>query len=102
MKSQGAPIELGTDTLSLPKLNDSVLEQATSHIDVKLEKLNISTHQPVIFPDHMQVPEVFRNGLTFGSLDDASVQSQNGIKVSRRVNGTVLTNHDASREPHMR
>ncbi|THF95126.1 hypothetical protein TEA_016992 [Camellia sinensis var. sinensis] len=52
---------------SLPDV--SFLEEATSKVDMKLEKLNISTRQPVIFPDHLQVPEDFKNGLIFGSLD---------------------------------
>ncbi|KAI7979051.1 GBF-interacting protein 1-like [Camellia lanceoleosa] len=52
---------------SLPDV--SFLEEATSKVDMKLEKFKISTRQPVIFPDHLQVPEDFKNGLIFGSLD---------------------------------
>ncbi|CAL5405272.1 unnamed protein product [Camellia sinensis] len=58
---------------SLPDV--SFLEEATSKVDMKLEKLNISTRQPVIFPDHLQVPEDFKNGLIFGSLDAAFEES---------------------------
>lgn len=46
------------------------MEKAVPQLDMKLEKLNISSRcQPVIFPNHLQVPESFRSGLTFGSLD---------------------------------
>ncbi|KAI3510200.1 hypothetical protein L1887_25731 [Cichorium endivia] len=34
-----------------------------------LEKSTPSSHQPVIFPDHLQVPEKFKNHFRFGSLD---------------------------------
>ncbi|XP_027170064.1 GBF-interacting protein 1-like isoform X2 [Coffea eugenioides] len=102
MKSQGVTVALGANMQSLPELNSSVLEQATPQLEMKLEKLNISNRQPVIFPDHIQVPEAFRNGLTFGSLDDASGLSKNGIKDSKCVERTVLMNHDAAREPPIR
>lgn len=102
MKSQGATVALGPNIQSLSKLNGSVLEQGTSQLEMKLEKLNISNCHPVIFPDHIQVPEAFRNGLTFGSLDDASGQGENGIKSSKFVDGTVLTDHDAARESPLR
>ncbi|VFQ97913.1 unnamed protein product [Cuscuta campestris] len=38
-------------------------------LDMKLEKLKISAHQPVILPSHLQVPEAIKSGLTFGSLE---------------------------------
>ncbi|KAL3508342.1 hypothetical protein ACH5RR_027743 [Cinchona calisaya] len=101
MNSQGGLVAHGANVQSLPKPNESVLEQAISQLDMKLEKLKISTRQPVIFPDYIQVPEAFLNGLTFGSLDDALGHTQNGIK-DECVDGTVLTNHDAAREPSLR
>lgn len=54
---------------SLPANNPVNAE--TLELDMKLEKLKISPSQSVIFPDHLQVPEAFKNQLTFGSLDGA-------------------------------
>ena len=61
--SETAAITVKVCSESLPEPN------STPKLDVKLEKLNIYAHQPVIFPDHLQVPEDFKNGLIFGSLD---------------------------------
>ncbi|GFS31731.1 flocculation protein [Actinidia rufa] len=61
--SEAAALTVKVCSESLPEPN------STPKLDVKLEKLNIYAHQPVIFPDHLQVPEDFKNGLIFGSLD---------------------------------
>lgn len=45
------------------------VKSTTSDLDTKLEKLKISSTQSVIFPDHLQVPEAYKNQLTFGTLD---------------------------------
>ncbi|OIT02241.1 PREDICTED: GBF-interacting protein 1-like isoform X1 [Nicotiana attenuata] len=69
LPSQAAAVAKGAHLPSLSKLN-SAMEKAVPQLDMKLEKLNISSRcQPVIFPNHLQVPESFRSGLTFGSLD---------------------------------
>ena len=61
--SEAAALTVEVCSESLPEPN------ATPKLDVKLEKLNIFARQSVIFPDHLQVPEDFKNGLIFGSLD---------------------------------
>ncbi|CAI9106266.1 OLC1v1005387C1 [Oldenlandia corymbosa var. corymbosa] len=66
---------------------------------MKLEGLKLSSHQQVIFPDHIQVPEELRIGLTFGSLDGALVPSKNMNKDSTRVAPIVLIGQDAAGEP---
>ncbi|XP_052207730.1 GBF-interacting protein 1-like isoform X2 [Diospyros lotus] len=58
-------VEAGSQ--SIHEQND-VIDEANSKLDMKLAKLNISSHRPVIFPDHLQVPEDIKNGLIFGSL----------------------------------
>ncbi|KAK9269387.1 hypothetical protein L1049_001159 [Liquidambar formosana] len=60
--SEVATILVEPSPRSLPELNVSSLEEVTS-------KLNICDGQHVIFPNHFQVPEAFKNGLTFGSFD---------------------------------
>lgn len=66
--SEAATFAGGSEALPEKKVSGS--EDAISKLDMKLEKLNISRHhQAVIFPDHVQVPEHIKNGLTFGSLD---------------------------------
>ncbi|KAK3021544.1 hypothetical protein RJ639_046492 [Escallonia herrerae] len=60
--------------------NDTVLEEATSELDLKLQKLHLSDLS-VIFPDNLQVPEAFKRGLTFGSLD-ASIDGEDSEPVA--------------------
>ncbi|KAK3008707.1 hypothetical protein RJ639_015256 [Escallonia herrerae] len=67
--------------------NDIVVEEATSELDLKLQKLNLSD-QPVIFPDHLQVPEALKRGLTFGSLD-ASIDGEDSESVAEAEAETV-------------
>ncbi|KAF5781290.1 putative GBF-interacting protein [Helianthus annuus] len=56
-------------------LNDLVPEEeseltiSASKLDVMLEKLTLSSHQAVIFPDHIQVPEKYKSQFVFGTLD---------------------------------
>ncbi|KAK2991786.1 hypothetical protein RJ640_004883 [Escallonia rubra] len=75
--------------------NDTVLEEATSELDLKLQKLNLSD-QPVIFPDHLQVPEAFKRGLTFGSLD-AFIDGEDSESVAEAEAETVQ--EDGKTEP---
>ncbi|CAI9088182.1 OLC1v1022438C2 [Oldenlandia corymbosa var. corymbosa] len=89
----------GASMQSHSKLSDPVLEKEISQLDMKLEGLKLSTHQQVIFPDHIQVPEEVRVGLTFGSLDGASVPSKNMNKDSTRVAPSVMIGQDAAGEP---
>ena len=72
-------VESDSQSLPVPEVNVLVLEDVIPKLDTKLEKLNISAHQPVVFPDHIQVSEDFMNGLTFGSLDLTVEQSVNCV-----------------------
>ncbi|XAR56810.1 hypothetical protein NMG60_11037415 [Bertholletia excelsa] len=69
---------------SLTELNMSV-EEETSKLDKKLQKLNISAYQPVVFPDNLCVPEHVKNGFIFGSLGATfeDVEYVNGLDDSR-------------------
>lgn len=74
LASKGGTVASESPISSLPKLNDNV---STEQLDMKLEKLKIFAHQPVILPDHLQVPEALKTGLTFGSLEAPMEQSMN-------------------------
>ncbi|KAF3638540.1 putative F-box protein CPR30-like [Capsicum annuum] len=98
LPSQAAAVVKGAHLPSISKLNSSE-EQVVPQLDVKLGKLNISTNrQAVIFPDHLQVPDSFRSGLTFGSLDPQSDPSISCGKDSMPVE-TVPANDSTSMEP---
>ncbi|CAH9063984.1 unnamed protein product [Cuscuta epithymum] len=64
----------------LLKSNDNLPKQ----LDIKVEKLKITAHQPVILPSHLLVPEEFKAGLIFGSLDASmeQIMNSNGKPVS--------------------
>lgn len=101
MGEQGAIGSLEADVPSLPKVNDSDLEQAKSQLNRKLESLNLPSHQLVIFPDHIQVPEAYRHGLTFGSLDAAFSHNNSLSENTRLVEGITPANQDASTDPSL-
>ncbi|GAA0180339.1 hypothetical protein LIER_30093 [Lithospermum erythrorhizon] len=69
-----------------PQSTETSLDQTTPELDRKLENLSVSSHHPVTFPDHLQVPEALRRGLTFGSLDAALGQSGNSENISILMN----------------
>ncbi|XP_057473501.1 GBF-interacting protein 1-like isoform X1 [Actinidia eriantha] len=77
--SEAVSLAVESDSWSLPEVNVPVLEDVIPKLDTKLEKLYISVHQPVVFPDHIRVSEDFMNGLTFGSLDLTVEQSVNCV-----------------------
>ncbi|KAL0399096.1 UNVERIFIED_CONTAM: hypothetical protein Sradi_2252900 [Sesamum radiatum] len=81
---------------SLPTLEDSSSEQATAEVDIKLHKLHVSSRQSVIFPNHLHVPEAFKNALTFGSLD-AHIGQDN--EESNPRDASITTNVEAAKEP---
>ncbi|CAI9756803.1 unnamed protein product [Fraxinus pennsylvanica] len=78
-----------------PSKDDSASKQAISEVDTKLPKLHISAHQSVIFPNHIHVPEAFKNGLTFGSL---SIPMGQSIMESKLVDVAFATNVEAVKE----
>ncbi|KAK6149429.1 hypothetical protein DH2020_016954 [Rehmannia glutinosa] len=94
--SKDAGVVLEDNLHSLPTLEDPCSKQATSELDIKLHKLHISARQSVIFPNHLHVPEAFKNVLTFGSLDPSLEQNNEG---SDPRDASVPTNIEASEEP---
>ncbi|CAA7409626.1 unnamed protein product [Spirodela intermedia] len=60
-----APGSFETNSWSEP----GVPEEAASKIELKLEDLHLSDGEHVIIPNHLQVPEAERSGLSFGSFD---------------------------------
>ncbi|KAL8205734.1 hypothetical protein R6Q57_009285 [Mikania cordata] len=48
---------------------ESDLNISTPKLDAMIEKLTLSSHQAVIFPDHLQIPENYKCQFVFGSLD---------------------------------
>ncbi|KAF8414285.1 hypothetical protein HHK36_002287 [Tetracentron sinense] len=67
--SEIAPVSVEAGAQSLPALSVSTSEEATSKLQKKLEELRFSDGQHVIIPNHLQVPEAERTGLSFGSFD---------------------------------
>ncbi|MCL7051641.1 hypothetical protein MKW94_017785 [Papaver nudicaule] len=59
--------EAGADLL--PTVGASSSETTTSNLQKKLQELHVSHGQHVIIPDHLQVAEAERPGLSFGSFD---------------------------------
>lgn len=58
------------NTVEMDTWSDSgVSEEDASKLQKKLEELHFSDHQHVIIPNHLQVPESERSGLSFGSFD---------------------------------
>jgi len=54
---------------SLPATSSVSLDEPTSKLRNKLEELQFSDTKHVIIPNHLQVPESERTGLSFGSFD---------------------------------
>ncbi|KAI3891465.1 hypothetical protein MKW92_034181 [Papaver armeniacum] len=54
---------------SLPTVGASSSETETSNLQKKLQELHFSHGQHVIIPNHLQVAEAERSGLSFGSFD---------------------------------
>ncbi|KAH6778603.1 flocculation protein [Perilla frutescens var. hirtella] len=73
-------------------VEDPISEQTTSEADIKL---HTSARKSVIFPNHLHVPEAFKNSLTFGSLE-ASLGQNNDSSPSDASFGT---NNEVSKEP---
>lgn len=70
--SEVPPIVIGTSTQSLTV---TAAEEATSKLQKKLEELHFSDNRNVIIPNHLQVPEAERTGLSFGSFDASFAMS---------------------------
>ncbi|KAK9152356.1 hypothetical protein Syun_010665 [Stephania yunnanensis] len=66
--SDTPPGAVEASTVSLPASTVSASEKGTSELQKKLEALQFSENQHVIIPNHLQVPEAERSGLSFGSF----------------------------------
>ncbi|CAL9191185.1 unnamed protein product [Musa hybrid cultivar] len=55
---------------SLPASCSVTSEETTMKLEKKLDELKLSDRQHVIIPNHLQVPESGRHGLSFGSFDE--------------------------------
>lgn len=60
---------VGASTQPLTISSSTDVEETTSKLQKKLEELHFSVGQNVIIPNHLQVPEAERSGLSFGSFD---------------------------------
>lgn len=54
---------------SLSASHSATSVEDTVNLEEKVEKLKLSDRKHVIIPDHLQVPEAQRHGLSFGSFD---------------------------------
>ncbi|WOK95242.1 hypothetical protein Cni_G03949 [Canna indica] len=63
------PVVLEAVAQPLPSSGSATSEGATTKLEKKLEELKLSDRQHVIIPNHLQVPESERHGLSFGSFD---------------------------------
>ncbi|XP_071725715.1 uncharacterized protein [Rutidosis leptorrhynchoides] len=92
------PVKLPNEPLKVPK-EESELKISAEKPDVMLEKLTISSHQPVIFPDHLHVPENFKSQFTFGSLDAILGDPQPSLVTeSIQQNGEVVSEPSLSNQ----
>uniref|UniRef100_A0A1D1YBU7 GBF-interacting protein 1 N-terminal domain-containing protein n=1 Tax=Anthurium amnicola TaxID=1678845 RepID=A0A1D1YBU7_9ARAE len=67
--SDTAHAEVEKDTQSVSVVKSGGSEVATAKLQKKLEELQFSDSRHVIIPNHLQVPEAERSGLSFGSFD---------------------------------
>ncbi|KAJ0733964.1 putative GBF-interacting protein [Helianthus annuus] len=88
-------------------LNDLVPEEeseltiSASKLDVTLEKLTLSSHQAVIFPDHIQVPEKYKSQFVFGTLD-VTIDDCKPISVNESTQQTESTQqNEVVKEPSL-
>ncbi|TVU11034.1 hypothetical protein EJB05_44596 [Eragrostis curvula] len=65
------PITVGTVTLSVPVLSSAHKEDLSLEVDKRLTEMQLSDKQHVIIPDHLQVTESEKYGLSFGSFGNS-------------------------------
>ncbi|KAH9318567.1 hypothetical protein KI387_020336 [Taxus chinensis] len=95
-----SPGIIGTSTVSTstsevsrspsPASNCVTLDDEAAKLHKKLDEMNVRDDQHVIMPNHLQVPEIERTGLSFGSFD-ASFDANFGVNF-----GTSYCNDDES------
>ncbi|KAF9590747.1 hypothetical protein IFM89_038060 [Coptis chinensis] len=66
--SELGPVTAAAGTKLLPALGALVSEESNPTLQEKLDELHLTHNQQVIIPDHLQVPEAERTGLSFGSF----------------------------------
>jgi hypothetical protein len=88
------PIRVGTVTLSVPVLNLARKEDLSLKVDKKLA----DDKQHVIIPDHLQVTESEKYGLTFGSFGTSFEQTT--PKVPECEKSSTPPEEDSSQELH--
>ncbi|KAK3129293.1 hypothetical protein QOZ80_6BG0476540 [Eleusine coracana subsp. coracana] len=72
---EDVPIRVGTVTLSVPVLNSARKEDLSLKVDKRLTEMQLSDKQHVIIPDHLQVTESEKYGLSFGSFGTSLEQT---------------------------
>lgn len=84
-------------TLSLPASNSMPKEETDLNVEEKLSYLKLLDRQHVIIPNHLQVPESERYGLSFGSFDVSfeGVGLANGLA---SVRNSTPSGSDSSQE----
>jgi hypothetical protein len=91
---EDVPIRVGTVTLSVPVLNLVHKEDLSLKVDKKLA----DDKQRVIIPDHLQVTESEKYGLTFGSFGTSFEQTT--PKVPECDKSSTPPHEDSSQELH--
>lgn len=81
---------------SLPTVEDPISEQSTSEADIKQQKLHTSARKSVIFPNHLHVPEAFKNSLTFGSLEASVGQNNNSSSGDTSIDANIEISKESS------
>ncbi|OVA19746.1 Protein of unknown function DUF1296 [Macleaya cordata] len=104
VSSKVVPITDDADAQSLPVLNAAASKEATSKLQKKLEELHFYDSH-VIIPNHLQVPESERTGLSFGSFDanfGVRTSYSNGLdteKISTTVSESSQEIEEIAEEP---
>ncbi|XP_073098986.1 GBF-interacting protein 1-like isoform X3 [Elaeis guineensis] len=118
-QASGTPVISDVSTMveavseSLPVPGTVASENTTLKLEKRLDELQLSDRQHVIIPNHLQVPESERHGLSFGSFDSSfnlSIGSANGAasdksttppsessqEIEENVEDPSSSSHDAS------
>lgn len=83
----------------------TVVTSESEAISVEAPESGVSNGQHVTFPNHFQVPETLRNGLTFGSFDANFQLKGDSVNVGADITGAAESSQDSgepSNEPSTR
>ncbi|GJN11748.1 hypothetical protein PR202_ga29963 [Eleusine coracana subsp. coracana] len=95
---EDVPIRVGTVTLSVPVLNSARKEDLSLKVDKRLTEMQLSDKQHVIIPDHLQVTESEKYGLSFGSFGTS--REQTAPKGPECEKGSAPPEDDSPQELH--